>query len=147
MNRPEDKKARAMSESRSGDTQPAKNSKPLIYVVDDEPMLLELASAILEPQGYQIQVFRDPEVALQTFTAAAPRPDLLITDYAMHTMNGMELIEQFRRLNPRQKILLVSGTVAEDIYDTSQVKPDRFLAKPYQAPQLVDLVKELLALK
>src|SRR3954451_17410176 len=86
-------KARAMSDSRPGDNQPAKNSKPLIYVVDDEPMLLELASAILEPQGYQIQVFRDPEVALQTYTAANPRPDLLITDYAMHTMNGMELIE------------------------------------------------------
>jgi CheY-like chemotaxis protein len=136
-----------MSESRSGDTQSVKNSSGLIYVVDDEPMLLELANAILQPQGYQIKVFRDPEVALQTFTAANPRPDLLITDYAMHTMNGMELIEQFRRLEPRQKILLVSGTVAEDIFETSQVKPDRFLSKPYQASQLVELVKELLALK
>ncbi|MDB6113018.1 MAG: hybrid sensor histidine kinase/response regulator [Pedosphaera sp.] len=136
-----------MSESRPGDTQPMKSSGALIYVVDDEPMLLELASAILEPQGHHIKTFRDPEVALQTYTAANPRPDLLITDYAMHTMNGMELIEQFRRLNPGQRILLVSGTVAEDIYDASHVKPDRFLAKPYQAQQLVELVRELLAMK
>jgi CheY-like chemotaxis protein len=117
----------------------------LIYVVDDEPMLLELASAILEPEGYRIKVFRDPEVALQTYASATERPDLLITDYAMHTMNGIELMEQFRRIGPRQRILLVSGTVAEDIYENSPVKPDGFLGKPYQAAQLTRVVKELLA--
>ncbi len=46
---------------------------PAIYVVDDEPMLLELAAVILEPQGYRLQTFRDPEMALQTFGAAQPR--------------------------------------------------------------------------
>ena len=122
----------------------AKNSGPLIFVVDDEPMLLELASVILEPQGYKVKVFRDPEIALQTFEAAKPRPDLLITDYAMHTMNGMELIEQFRRVEPRQKILLVSGTVGEDIFQNSPAKPDRFLAKPYRPEQLADMLRELV---
>ncbi len=135
-----------MSEPQPGISQ-GKNSGALIYVVDDEPMLLELAAAILEPQGYQVTSFRDPEVALQTYAAANPRPDLLITDYAMHSMNGMELINSFRQLDPRQKIMLVSGTVAEDIFEGSAVKPDRFLAKPYLAPQLSRLVKELLAEK
>jgi|SRR5579872_98284 len=133
-----------MSEPTTNASQPAGNTGALIYVVDDEPMLLELATVILEPQGYAIQSFRDPEVALQTFGAANPKPDLLITDYAMHTMNGMELIEQFRRIAPCQKILLVSGTVGEDIFQGSAVKPDQFLAKPYQANQLSQLVKSLL---
>jgi CheY-like chemotaxis protein len=113
--------------------------------VDDEPMLLELAAAILDMHGYRTQQFRDPEVALQTYAAANPRPDLLITDYAMHTMNGMELIEQFRRLNPQQKILLVSGTVAEDIFQNSSIKPDAFLGKPYQAQDLTKIVANLLS--
>lgn len=136
-----------MSETKSNNSKPAKNSGALVYVVDDEPMLLELAMAILEPQGYNVKTFRDPEIALQTFDAAKPRPELLITDYAMHTMNGMELIERFRKLEPRQRILLVSGTVGEDIYQNSTAKPDRFLAKPYQAQQLTDIVKSLLARK
>ncbi len=136
-----------MSETKSNNSKPAKNSGALVYVVDDEPMLLELAAAILEPQGYNIKTFRDPEIALQTFDAAKPRPELLITDYAMHTMNGMELIERFRKLEPRQKILLVSGTVGEDIYQNSTAKPDRFLAKPYQAQQLTNIVQSLLARK
>jgi CheY-like chemotaxis protein len=115
-----------------------------VYVVDDEPMLLELAAVILEPQGFRVKTFRDPEVALQTFSTAKPKPDLLITDYAMHSMNGMELIERFRRLEPGLKILLVSGTVGEDIFRDAPAKPDRFLAKPYQAHSLTHAVKSLL---
>jgi CheY-like chemotaxis protein len=132
-----------MSDSKNN-PKPARNSGALIYVVDDEPMLLELATVILEPEGYQIQSFRDPEVALQTFISAKPRPALLITDFAMHHMNGMELIEQFRRLEPAQKILLVSGTVGEDIFRDAPAKPDEFLAKPYQAVDLTNIVKALL---
>ena len=132
-----------MSESMNN-PKPARNSGPLIYVVDDEPMLLELATVILEPEGYRVQAFRDPEVALKTYSAANPRPALLITDYAMHRMNGMQLIEQFRRLEPTQKILLVSGTVGEDIYQDSPARPDKFLGKPYQAVELTSVVKSLL---
>lgn len=126
-------------------SKPARHSGPLIYVVDDEPMLLELATVILEPEGYQVQTFRDPEMALKTFKTAKSRPALLITDYAMHQMNGMQLVEAFRRLDPTQKILLVSGTVGEEVFSESSAKPDKFLAKPYQAADLTKLVKELLA--
>ena len=117
---------------------------PLIYVVDDEPMLLELASVILEPQGYQIKTFRDPELAVEAFVSAQRRPALLITDYAMHTMTGMQLIEKLRAVEPKQKILLVSGTVTEEIFAESNVRPDAFIAKPYLADQFTAAVKKLL---
>jgi DNA-binding response OmpR family regulator len=120
-------------------------TKPKLYIVDDEPMLLELAIVILEPLGFEISTFRDPEVALNAFSRANPRPDLLITDYAMHHMNGMELIQQCRRIQPNQKILLISGTVGMEIFHQSSSKPDRYLAKPYQARQLVDLVRAMLS--
>ena len=134
-----------MSEAKKNNSQRVKNSGALIYVVDDEPMLLELASVILEPEGYNIQTFRDPDAAFKAFTAAKPRPVLLITDYAMHNMNGMQLIEKFRQLEPQQRILLGSGTVGEDIFEGAPARPDKFLAKPYQASQLTSLVRSLLA--
>jgi len=62
----------------------------------------------------------------------------------MHSMTGMDLIEACRKIKPQQRVLLVSGTVDENIYRNSKSKPDRFLAKPYQARQLVDLVEDLL---
>jgi DNA-binding NtrC family response regulator len=108
-------------------------------------MLLELAAVILEPLGYHLKTFRDPDLALQSYISSNPRPDLLITDYAMHEMNGMALMESCLKLRPRQKVLLISGTVDESIYRHAKVRPDRFLAKPYQAKQLIDIVRELLA--
>jgi CheY-like chemotaxis protein len=115
----------------------------LIYVVDDEPMLLELATVVLQPLGYQIETFRDPESALRSFASALRRPALIITDYAMQSMNGLELVAACRSLQPDQKVLLLSGTVDEQTYENQQVKPDRFLGKPYQAKQLIEVVKFL----
>jgi len=133
-----------MNQNTSAKSAGPQPGRALIYVVDDEPMLLELATVVLEPLGYKIQTFRDPETAIRTFTAAEPRPSLIITDYAMHTMNGLDLIAACRRLQPRQKILLLSGTVDEHIYSNVPAKPDRFLGKPYQAKQLVEAVRTLL---
>jgi CheY-like chemotaxis protein len=134
-----------MNDSKSNKSGPAPGNKALIYVVDDEPMLLELAAVILEPLGYLVKTFRHPRTAVEAFTSAEPRPALIITDYAMHAMTGMDLIEACRQAQPRQKILLVSGTVGEDIYHDSPTKPDRFLAKPYHAKQLTSIVESLLA--
>ncbi len=116
-----------------------------IYVVDDEAMLLEMAAVILEPLAREIRTFRDPQSALRAFTAAQPRPALIITDYSMHAMSGLDLIEACRKIQPNQKILMLSGTVGPDIFQDAAVKPDHFLAKPYHAKQLIDIVKAMLA--
>lgn len=113
--------------------------------MDDEPMLLELASVILQPLGYSVKTFRNPDAAMQAYTDARPRPALLITDYAMHLMNGMDLLRACRKVQPRQKILLVSGTVGEEVFKSSASKPDAFLRKPYYAKQLVDTVQGMMA--
>jgi CheY-like chemotaxis protein len=120
------------------------DARPLVFVVDDEPMLLELASLIVEPLGCRVKTFRDPTTAVREFSLANPLPALVITDFAMHQMNGLDLIRDCRRINPKQRILLVSGTVDAGIFRDSPQKPDAFLAKPYQAAELADLVKALL---
>ena len=136
-----------MHQTNRGKAEPNQSEHPVIYVVDDEPMLLELATVVLEPLGYQIESFRDPETALRAFSATLRRPALIITDYAMHTMNGLELVAACRSLQPNQKVLLLSGTVDEQTYENERVKPDRFLGKPYQAKQLIDAVKALVPQK
>src|SRR5437879_3702107 len=107
-------------------------------------MLLELATIVLEPAGYQIKTFRDPHEAMRSFIEAKPRPDLVITDYAMHRANGMDVVVQCKSLQPGQKVVLISGTVGSEVFEHAPVKPDRFLAKPYQADELRALVKALV---
>lgn len=117
-------------------------AQPTVFVVDDEPMLLELAEAILKPQGYLVRTFRDPETALKEYLEA--QPEVVITDYAMGRMNGMDLIRECRRLNPRQKMILLSGTVDEHVFADAVVKPDQFLSKPYQIAELAERVRSLI---
>lgn len=133
-----------MNEPKAGSDRPKAGHKGLIYIVDDEPMLLELASAMLEPLGCEIVTFRDPEAALKSFASSEPLPDVLITDYAMPSMNGLALLSRCRQIRLRQKVLLVSGTVDDSFYQEAADQPDLFLAKPYLGGQLVKMVKSLL---
>jgi CheY-like chemotaxis protein len=134
-----------MNESKVNSLGSGQNNGALIYLVDDEPMLLELASVILAPLGYRIETFRAAEAALWAFKAAGAPPTLIITDYEMDAMTGLDLMEACRQIQPRQKFLLVSGTVGPDIFSAGPVRPVRFLAKPYQSKQLIDLVEAVLA--
>lgn len=59
-------------------------------------------------------------------------------------MNGLDLIRDCRRINPQQKILMVSGTIDEKAYRDSPYKPDAFLPKPYSATELTAAVNKLL---
>lgn len=120
------------------------DSRPLIFAVDDEPMLLELTTMILQPQGFRVETFRDPLAAVRAFSLANPLPGLIVTDFAMHRMNGLDLIRDCRLIHPGQKILMVSGTVDESVYLSSPYKPDGFLPKPYSATELTALVNKLL---
>ena len=119
-------------------------SPPTIYVVDDEQMLLDLAEMILEPAGFQVCLFHDPQEALMEYKAAEAPPDVLVTDYAMAGMNGMDLIRECKQHHPEQKTILLSGTVDESVYARSEAKPDRFLAKPYQISKLVEVIRALI---
>jgi DNA-binding NtrC family response regulator len=112
-----------------------------IFVVDDEPMLLDLAMTILQPLGFDVRTFRDPRKALAEYPMA--RPVVIVTDYAMGEMNGLDLVRECKRINPLQKMILLSGTVDESIFANSQIKPDRFLAKPYQIRDFVESIQAM----
>jgi CheY-like chemotaxis protein len=127
-----------MSLAKSNQTDEA---SAIIFVVDDEPMLLDLAATLLQPLGFDVRVFRDPKKALAEFPAA--RPVVVVTDYSMGGMSGLDLVRECRRINPRQKTILMSGTVNEEVYADAQSKPDRFLAKPYQIQDFVAAIQAL----
>jgi DNA-binding NtrC family response regulator len=116
----------------------------VIYVVDDEPMVGEVVEILLQMEGFKPKLFQDPAVALMDFLAANPRPALLITDFVMGTMNGMELIDNCKRIQPDLKTILFSGNVGEKITSSYSVKPDRFVSKPFQPKVLIEVIRSLL---
>ncbi|MBI5774506.1 MAG: response regulator [Verrucomicrobia bacterium] len=123
---------------------PPEKKAPAILVVDDEPMIGEVVKAILEMEGFQVEVFRDPTLALAALQKSR-QPDLLLTDFVMPSLNGMELIEQAKKANPGLKTILFSGNFGNEIMRYYPVKPDQFLSKPFQPKVLTAMIKSVLA--
>ena len=117
----------------------------MLYLVDDEEILLDVAEATLTPEGFRVKKFHDPEAALKDFRQAKSKPELLVTDYAMGKMNGLELIQKCKAAHPSLKTLLISGMAGAEIMMGAPVQADKFLAKPYPAPTLVETIRNLLA--
>ncbi len=129
--------------SQSAKTSKGRTRKVLIYLVDDEPLLLDLAEVTLQ-NHYQTKKFQDPEEALTEFGKESPKPALLISDYAMGKMNGVELITRCKEACPELKTMLLSGTAGAEIVLNAPVKVDRFLGKPYQPAALLETVQQIL---
>jgi CheY-like chemotaxis protein len=119
-------------------------SKTLIYVVDDKPALVDLAIIGLEAAGYSVVGFHDPTDVLAAVRNGAPIPDILITDFDMPQMTGLELIRQCRELQPNLKTILVSGTVEAEFILSDPIKVNRFLQKPYTPGTLHSAIGDLL---
>jgi DNA-binding NtrC family response regulator len=121
-----------------------RKKRPLIFLVDDQPTLLDLAEVSLQQDDYALKKFDDPEAALDAFLKARAKPDLLITDYAMGKLNGIELIERCKAVKPDLKTIIISGTAGAEIVLSAPGKVDRFLGKPYQPPNLAEMVRRVL---
>src|SRR5262245_32304583 len=63
-----------------------KSSNELVFIVDDEALLGQLAETLLSEAGYRTRTFLDPEDVLREIRDDGERPALLVTDYVMGTM-------------------------------------------------------------
>lgn len=120
-------------------------SATLIFVVDDEVMVGEVVETILGLEGFSVRFFSDPTEAFRALLIADPKPDLLLSDYVMTPMNGMELIEQCKSICPGLHTILYSGNVGEEILRGYDFKPEAFLTKPFLPKTLIEAVEQILA--
>ncbi len=127
-------------------TQSNSSDRPLVFIVDDEPMIGELIGSYLRVEGMQVEVFDQPLVALAAFEQADPKPAVLLTDYQMPDMSGLELIQACRALYPDLKTISISGTMTDSDMDAAGIAPDRFVRKPFAPSDLLQPIRELLGL-
>jgi DNA-binding NtrC family response regulator len=118
--------------------------QPLVFVVDDDALLLDFAETSLQNAGYRTKKFSDPEAALRSLREARSKPDLLVSDYAMGKMNGIELIGECIAIHPALKTVLISGTAGAEILLGAPVRVDQFLAKPFLAETLAQVASKAL---
>src|ERR1044071_10152932 len=80
--------------------------KATVFIVDEEPMVGEVVSALLTMEGLNTRLFTSPLDALEAFEAAEAKPDLLITDFLMQPFDGMDLMVRCRQSHPNLRTIL-----------------------------------------
>ena len=116
-------------------------SRPLILCVDDEPDARTILRLFLSAHGFEIIVASDAAEALRLIEER--RPDLIITDYAMPDVSGLELCRTLRDRDETRDIPIILHTGIELHSDHSELF-DRFVLKPAELDHLARVVRELL---
>jgi CheY-like chemotaxis protein len=126
----------------------SKESKKRILVVDDEPDNASIFSLSLEDNGFKVDTFIDPLIALSAFKAGK-RYDLLILDIRMPDMNGFELYEEIRNIDSKAKVCFLTAFgegYTEEFrtrFPTSSTADVTFIRKPIRVDDLVKKVNEI----
>lgn len=118
------------------------NDRPRILVVDDEPQLLRVLRTGLKSRGYDVRAAADGLSAFDTFSDW--HPDLVITDLAMPTMNGLELCRRLRAISQVPIIVLSAKGEEQTKVEALDIGADDFVTKPFGIDELLARVRASL---
>lgn len=123
------------------------NSKPLILLVEDEELLRAGVQEMLELQDYDVVTAQNGRLALACLYEHPV--DLIITDLVMPQMDGIDFVEQLRKINPDVPVIVVSGSTRNIMQrygiDNIQVPgANASIPKPFKGADLLAQIQRLL---
>jgi CheY-like chemotaxis protein len=128
----------------SGATEPAL-VRPTILLVEDEPLVRDVTAEALSDRGYEVLLAANGAEALELVSGRSEPIGLLVTDVIMPGINGRQLADRLRELQPGLRVLFVSGHADSAIFAAGSPAGVAFLQKPYAFDELGRKVAELLA--
>jgi CheY-like chemotaxis protein len=121
------------------------DSRSRILLVDDETSVRDSLYTLLKRGGYEVLAASNGPDGLASFRQSIPPIDLLVTDYNMPQMSGLELARECLRLRRELSVLYVSGSHPdEELKADLQARKRGFLAKPFRGSELLREARELL---
>jgi CheY-like chemotaxis protein len=117
-----------------------------ILIIDDDGLFRSMLSATLVHFGHTVVEAENGAAGLKVFQRA--QPDLIITDLVMPEMEGFEVLMNFKKHNPRPKIMVMSGGVGGQTVDfleiATRLGASGVLAKPFSTDALMKAIDALL---
>jgi PAS domain S-box-containing protein len=136
----------------SGERQKADEMKDLfkggdetILLVDDEDYIRDLGVELLTDAGYNVLTATDGEEALKLYRKEQKKIDLIILDLVIPGMGGKKCYEEILKINPKAKILIVSGYSANGPGKAAlEAGAKGFVGKPFDVSHLLETIREIL---
>ena len=116
-----------------------------VLLVEDDLTLLEMTRRMLKKTGYNVLPANGGGEALRLARKNDVKIDLMLTDVVMPEMNGKELSDQMKKINPEMKILFMSGYTSNVIGHNGVLDEGfHFISKPFSRKALSDKIREIL---
>ena len=116
-----------------------------VMVVDDEHAIAQVTTLMLERIGCRVRTFTNPHLALAAMRDEPGACDLLVTDYTMPNIQGLDLAREFIGLRPGLPVLLCTGNPARvKAADLADLPTVRLAPKPLAIKQFSQMVRECL---
>lgn len=116
---------------------------PTIMIVDDEPDVLLTYESFLSYTGCKVRTFADSYQALRAFASNPNLYDLVILDIRMENLNGLQLYQSLKAMNPYSKIIFVSALdAAKELTSIfSDIGPEDVIKKPVEKEAFIKAVR------
>lgn len=119
-----------------------------ILVVDDEPDVIQIVSAVLKTKGYEVETAHDGQMCLESIGRSMP--DLLLIDLMMPVVSGLEVVRRLKRDEATQGLpIIVMSAAAKESGKSEEffregLGIDDFIAKPFDPLALLGRVEAVL---
>lgn len=112
-----------------------------ILLLDDEPIVGNRLGPALEKVGYDVEVFEDPQKALNRIDEK--EFDIVITDIMMADINGIQVLEEVKKKSDKTKVIIITGyatlSLAREAMDKGAFD---MIAKPFKPDELRAVVQK-----
>ena len=116
-----------------------------ILLIDDEETVIKISEMMLKRLGYSVLKAHSGYEGLKLFKENKSIIDLIISDFEMPKMNGKEVMDKLREIEPQIKIMLSSGALTDaDEKTVMNIGFNGFLKKPYNINTLCEKMAEIL---
>ena len=120
----------------------------LVMFVDDDDLITVLVQRLLTDEGYRVITARDGFQTLDIYKKLQAEVQLVILDFVMPIMNGSELFNELRMINPHVSVLLTSGYAEHDKFTSLFTNGLRgFIQKPMNQKKFLLQVRSVLDAK
>ena len=115
-----------------------------ILIIDDEMSVCEIARDLLTELGYHVLHAHDGKAGVNLYRDRQGSIDLVLLDLNMPLMGGKETFEQLRSINPKLRIIILTGYGENSIQNGFRSEADSFVQKPFQLEDLAVKIRQVL---
>ena len=126
-------------------THSSSDESKTILLIDDEEIVIDICEMMLKSFGHKVLKAHSGYEGLQMFEANKFKIDLIISDLNMPEMDGQEVMDELRKIDPHVKVMLSSGALSDNAEKTVINRGfNGFIQKPYNLNTLCEKMAEIL---